>query len=417
MSIKTSVLGVVAVTTVLTASSAMAQDVCRGRVRCITVEDAESGTVPITVHVEGGGVAVDFSPIGANIRKIRLDDPSRITVDHCLVTKTCDNLPSPVIYLTRNKTIPFTDIPRATVTQLLVEAIAPDGEYQSFIFPVSLGDGRAAVGKLLVGGEESKSQPKTILAGNGVSTTQAIALGVQSAQNKSLLVDPKLKFRIAQYYGYVQQGMSPRKAAKKAKISKELATRLEDMGATRIAELREESNLAQQQTEDAVEEKIAKAETQPKAIVSEEPKKVVALPPPPEVKEKEPKTVKAKLTEPEPEVAALPEAKPEPDKEVKPTSEGEIEPASEPVAAAIPAPKVEESKSEPSPHDYANALQRGLNNARINKQISYYERKWFLAQNAIRVFRRGGTLDRAAQKSGLPKAELLKLLSSGGLSL
>ena len=362
MWIKTSVFGIVVATTVLTASSAIAQDVCRGRVRCISVEDAESGTVPITVHVEGGGMAVDFSPIGANIRKIRLDDPSRITVDHCLVTKTCDNLPSPVIYLSRNKTIPFTDIPRATVTQLLVEAIAPDGEYQSFIFPVSLGDGRATVGKLLVGGEESR--PQTILAGNGLSTTQAIALGVQSAQSKSLLVDPKLKFRVAQYYGYVQQGMSPRKAAKKAKISKELASRLEDMGATRISELREESELAD----------------------------------------------KAKPTEPKSDVSALPEAKPEPDKEVKPASEVVV-------VAAISAPKVEEPKPEQSPHDYANALQRGLNNARINRQISYNERKWFLAQNAIRVFRRGGTLDNAAQRSGLSKDELLKLLSSGGLAL
>ena len=88
------------------------------RVRRISAQSAQEGNVPIAVFVEGGGVLLDFSPTGELIQKISLDDPSRVVVDHCLVTKSCGNRPSPIIRLFRSAGIAFKDIPSAKVTML-----------------------------------------------------------------------------------------------------------------------------------------------------------------------------------------------------------------------------------------------------------------------------------------------------------
>jgi hypothetical protein len=58
------------------------------RVLRVTAQDALEGRVALVVHAEGGGVILDFSPLGETIRKISLDDPSQIVYDSCLVIDT-----------------------------------------------------------------------------------------------------------------------------------------------------------------------------------------------------------------------------------------------------------------------------------------------------------------------------------------
>lgn len=99
-----------------------------GRVLRVSAEAAQEGNVPITVHVEGGGVLLDFAPTGERIEKISIDDPSRVVVNHCLVTKSCGDRPSPIIRLFRSAGINFQDIPAAKTTMLSVETIDSQGD-------------------------------------------------------------------------------------------------------------------------------------------------------------------------------------------------------------------------------------------------------------------------------------------------
>ena len=187
------------VLSVVTLSPAWAQRVLR-----VSSVAAQEGNVPIKVHVEGGGVLLDFAPTNERITKISIDDPSRIVVDHCLVTKSCNDLPSPVIRLFRSSGINFQDIPTAKTTMLSVETIDAQGNYHSYPFPVTIGTGRSLVSKILIEEEDANDSPfqTGTVARNRVTPT-IITLGVEEAEAKSLLVDPQLKARIRNYLAQI----------------------------------------------------------------------------------------------------------------------------------------------------------------------------------------------------------------------
>ncbi|MBW4637617.1 MAG: hypothetical protein KME05_05165 [Gloeocapsa sp. UFS-A4-WI-NPMV-4B04] len=206
------------------------------RVLRVSSGAALDGNVPIKVHVEGGGVLLDFAPTGERITKISLDDPSRIVVDHCLVTKCCSDRPSPIIRLFRSTGINFQDIPTAKVTMLSVETIDSQGNYHSYPFPVTIGMGRSLISKILVGDEESDNLFNNSTLTRNTAAPTTVALGVAEAESKSFLIDPQLKGRIRNYLALIESGMSSKKAAEKAGISADLVARLVQLGQAKVWE-------------------------------------------------------------------------------------------------------------------------------------------------------------------------------------
>lgn len=220
------------VLSVATLSPAWAERVIR-----VSSVTAQEGNVPITVHIEGGGVLIDFAPTDERITKISIDDPSQIVVDHCLVTKSCNDIPSPVIRLFRSNGIDFQDIPAAKTTMLSVETIDAQGNYHSYPFPVTIGAGHSLVSKILIGEDDANDSPfnSGTVARNRV-TPAVIALGVEEAEAQSFLVDPQLKARIRNYLALVESGMSSTKAANRAGISADLVARLVQLGQAKVWE-------------------------------------------------------------------------------------------------------------------------------------------------------------------------------------
>jgi hypothetical protein len=409
------------------------------RVRRVSAQAAQEGNVPIAVFVEGGGVLLDFSPTGELIQKISLDDPSRVVVDHCLVTKSCGSRPSPIIRLFRSAGIAFKDIPSAKVTMLSVETIDREGEYHSYIFPLTTGAGRSTISKVLVGDDDAPPPSRPINPFNGGTLTRstaaaptastaptAVALGAKVAASESQLVDPLLKGRVRQYLQLTNGGMSSKRAARKAGISMALVARLDSLGQSAIASRPSEST---------------QANVPPQPEVS-----IIPVPAPPSLKRApsrfaqrpfpKPKKVIVKRKTVTPTVAVLPdEVKTEtpesvifssaksqifwstPTFEAKPTV-SHTEPIPEPIALAQPpeAPALPMVKAKAvTRHDYANALQLGLTKARQNREIRYGSSRWYQVNGAIRLLRRGGSLEKAIAVSGMKKEGFMKLLSAGGM--
>lgn len=204
------------------------------RVRNVSAEDAQKGNVSITVHIEGGGVSLDFSPTQERIEDIAIDDPSRVVVDHCLVTNSCSDRPSPIIRLFRSSGIKFPDIPAAKTTLLSVETTDSQGEYHLYTFPVTIGSNSSSVSKIVIGGDTGEN---TFSGGALASATAAktVTLGAREAESKTYLVDPQLKGRIRGFIGLLQNGMSSATAAQKAGISPKLVARLEQLGLARAS--------------------------------------------------------------------------------------------------------------------------------------------------------------------------------------
>lgn len=215
------------------------------RVLRVSSVAAQEGNVPITVHIEGGGVLIDFAPTDERITKISIDDPSQVVVDHCLVTKSCNDLPSPVIRLFRSSGINFQDIPAAKTTMLSVETIDAQGNYHSYPFPVTIGAGHSLVSKILIGEDDVNDSPfnTSTVARNRV-TPAVIALGVEEAESQSFLVDPQLKARIRNYLALIESGTSSAKATNRAGISADLVARLVQLGQSKVGEAEARQSVA-----------------------------------------------------------------------------------------------------------------------------------------------------------------------------
>ena len=192
----------------------------------ISLQDALSGRVKITVATEGGGTILDFSQTGEKIEKITIDDPSKVMTDHCLITKSCNGHPEPIVRLLRVN-IPDKDIPAARSTQLTVMTSDESGQWNSYIFSVTPSTKPSVYTKYLIGGHLTPSRS------NDVS---AAAYGVRQAQQRGLLADPALKGRILTYLRLKQTGVSDRVAAKKAGVSLALVSRLNTLGQAALAQ-------------------------------------------------------------------------------------------------------------------------------------------------------------------------------------
>ena len=193
----------------------------------VSLQDALSGRVKITVATEGGGTILDFSQTGEKIEKITIDDPSKVMTDHCLITKSCNGHPEPIVRLLRVN-ISDKDIPAARSTQLTVMTSDESGQWNSYIFAVIPSTKPSVYTKYLIGGHLTPSRSNDL---------SVAAYGVRQAQQRGLLADPALKGRILTYLRLKQTGVSDRVAAKKAGVSMALVSRLNTLGQSTLAQV------------------------------------------------------------------------------------------------------------------------------------------------------------------------------------
>jgi hypothetical protein len=201
-------------------SLAIALPSLAGKVRYVSIESALEGDVPIVVSAEGGGVNIDFGQTDEEIYKVRIDDPSRVVIDHCLVTKSCqDGKPEPNIALFRVD-IPQEDIPAVKTTQLTVLTRDKSGQSNTYIFPVTVSSKPSPYNKFVIGSSRS-------IKSNGAIGSVNVAAGVARMESNKTLVDPQLKGRASKFVQLVEQGVPARRAAIKAGISSDLRKRIE----------------------------------------------------------------------------------------------------------------------------------------------------------------------------------------------
>ena len=80
---------------------------------------------------------------------------------------------------------------------------------------------------------------------------------------------------------------------------------------------------------------------------------------------------------------------------------------------SVPAGKTPKAKA--THQDYATALLRGLNKARLEGKIRYGSKQWYSLNGSLRLLRRGSSLDKAIAASGIEHDQFMKLLSDGGM--
>jgi hypothetical protein len=380
--------------------------------KSVAVEDALGGRVPIVVAVEGGGVNIDFSETGETVQKVTLDDTSKVLVDF--------DKSLPIVRLFRGN-VASKDVPSAKTTQLSITTKGADGDFRLYIFPVTTSSKPAIFTKFLIGG---------VTRQKGSSSIATAAMGAKVAQQNKTLVDPQLRARVAHYVQLRSGGMSDRKAAKRARISIALARRLDELGQSAPAPVA-----------------VLPVPMNPSGAVVKpiESSKVAVVPPPPiPVPEVQPQAdTKRKHRRPEDEPATVEDAVvkpaqtiPTPDKPspafgtATPVEAGDLLNTQTP-QKGIAQPSSSKGKSVVSIHrpnmptiakgklvnrqDYANALLRGLNKARLDGKIRYGSNRWYAVNGAVRLLRRGGSVERAIAASGMKRDGFMKLLSDGGI--
>jgi hypothetical protein len=352
-------------------------------VQTASSEDVLNGRVSVEVWAEGGGLNLDFSEAKQKITRIILDDPSQIVYSHCLLSKDCPPEGEPVIHLKRIKRINFPNIPKTTATSLTVVTRDKSGKYHTFVFPLKLGSGKARYNKLVIRKRGLQSMPVGQLARDSNVESLTIAQlqrGIARAKKRRNLVDPQMKRRINSFLGELRAGEDLETAAQKAGVSLRTVEWLAKMG--------------------------GKA-----PIVSRAASKI--LPVPVESLPLETESLTAKRLPPPPEVASI-------SHKLDTASNLDV-PSAQKVAtttASLSDPGEEQKAEVPSKSvssaQLANRLQVGLAIAGRKKKISNGSSLWYQVNTAIRTLRSGATLEKAAQKSGVPSTKISELVKLGG---
>jgi hypothetical protein len=208
-------------------SLAVALPAVAGGVKNVAIQDALDNKVSIPVAIEGGGVNIDFSATGETSYKITIDDPSLVSIDHCLVVGNCNDQDWPTVRLWRTGIV-FSDIPRSKTTKLSVFTRDKASKESSvYEFQVTTSQKPTAFTKYVIGGV-SRNRDRSF----GAESSKSFQDGIQAAQRNRLIVDPAMIRRLVKFNGFIAQGDSPNKAARKAGISLNVANKISEMGTT-----------------------------------------------------------------------------------------------------------------------------------------------------------------------------------------
>ncbi|MBE9018985.1 hypothetical protein IQ272_23105 [Chroococcidiopsidales cyanobacterium LEGE 13417] len=117
-------------------------------VRTIPMREArgEAGRIPTLTIWEETGLNINFIPTGEVVKKVWLDDPSRLGVDFdgtlCLEAENCSDAGATVIHLRRINPIKFPQLPKTQATLLSVVTQGEDGAKNLYQFHIAYGQGK-----------------------------------------------------------------------------------------------------------------------------------------------------------------------------------------------------------------------------------------------------------------------------------
>lgn len=194
----------------------------------------ESTVMTLKVH-NGYGLNINLIPTGDVIRRVWLDDPSRVTLDFDADLETTG---AQIVHIKRVKPLDFLNLPQTPATLLTLVTEAPSGRRNLYQFRLTYGDGVPEYSTLTIY-PESQGTPFIDVGMLGIQATVAdVERGRKLAEQKGLLERSNpLWNRVQDFVASVRNGESVLDAAERAGVSMALVKKLAKEGLTeRLAE-------------------------------------------------------------------------------------------------------------------------------------------------------------------------------------
>ena len=235
-------------------------------VRTIPVREArgEEGQIPTLTIWEETGLNINFIPTGEVVKKVWLDDVSRIGIDFdgalCLSEEgNCSDTGASVIHLRRINPINFPQLPKTQTTLLSIVTEGESGGRNLYQFRVTYGKGKPQYVTVNIApttnsplSQQLLQKPsttqaslvKTKLPSQGESVTSVeeqirfIQAGLGNAIKKNLIGKQRknlyLTHRVQQFVSFLRQGNSLEDSARLARIPIHFINTLEQLGSTSL---------------------------------------------------------------------------------------------------------------------------------------------------------------------------------------
>ncbi|PSB41593.1 hypothetical protein C7B80_30205 [Cyanosarcina cf. burmensis CCALA 770] len=262
-------------------------------VRTIPMREArgEAGQIPTLTIWEETGLNINFIPTSEVVKKVWLDDPSRLGVDFdgtlCVSeAENCSDTGATVIHLRRINPIKFPQLPKTQATLLSIVTQGEDGAKNLYQFHVTYGQGKAQYATVNISPvvslplnqqlqkpsttQESQVENQPQLQGEGVTSPaispvnpalsarkpvvasverqpadvatsveeqiEPIEAGMANAKQKNSLGEQRqnlyLTQRLQQFITFLRQGNSIEDAARRARIPIHFVNTLKQLGST-----------------------------------------------------------------------------------------------------------------------------------------------------------------------------------------
>ncbi len=203
--------------------------------------------IPTITVWSGAGTNLSFISTGETIKKVWLDDPSRITLDFdgalCQFSpktdrqQNCEGENASVIHLRRIHSLKFPNLPRTASTLLSVITQAEgSGKRQLYHFQVALGTGSPKYHSVAIYPDASSP----ISAGTVQAETTQVQLtqveaGLFLAQSRGLIQSQQpLWKRVQGFMVLARNGTAIQQAAQQAGISLALVAKLAELGKSQL---------------------------------------------------------------------------------------------------------------------------------------------------------------------------------------
>lgn len=243
-------------------------------VRTISIREArgEEGQIPTLTIWEETGLNINFIPTGEVVKKVWLDDVSRIGIDFdgalCVSEEgNCSDTGASVIHLRRINPINFPQLPKTQTTLLSIVTQGEDGARNLYQFRITYGKGKPQYVSVNIApttnlppSQQLLQKPSTTqiqklpttqgspvetkLPSQGESVTSVeeqirfIQAGLANAMKKNLIGKQRknlyLTHRVQQFVSFLRQGNSLEDSARRARIPIHFVNTLEQLGSTSL---------------------------------------------------------------------------------------------------------------------------------------------------------------------------------------
>ncbi len=211
-------------------------------VRHISASQAEGkgGSFPTITVWPGSGTNVNFIPTGEVVKKVWLDDPSRIVIDAdgslCIQSNGsgCTDGGASVIHLRRIKKINFPNLPQTPTTLLSVVTENAQGERKLYQFRVTYGTGTPTETTISVNPDVQRPDPRTT---EGILVRlDRIQRGLERAEQTGMIHptygNQVISSRVRTFLAWGRSGVPLEQAAARTGLPPSLLGELEALGRT-----------------------------------------------------------------------------------------------------------------------------------------------------------------------------------------